>query len=60
MDHELVLENSNSAAIYTLLNAIIYLKAMKYLNSSLRHLLSRPGTYDKGAEKFGSNAVLWL
>ena len=44
MDHELVLENSNSAAIYTLSNAIIYLKAIECLNSRLRHLLSGPGT----------------
>ena len=36
MDHDLVLENSSSAAVYTLSNNIIYLKALKYLNIRLR------------------------
>ena len=35
-DHDLVLENSSSAAVYTLPNTIIYLKALKYLNIRLR------------------------
>ena len=38
MDHELVRENSSSAAVYTLLNAIIYLRAIKYLNIRLRQI----------------------
>ena len=38
MDHELVLENSSLAAAYTLLNTIIYLKAMKYLNIRQRQI----------------------
>ena len=40
IEHELVLENSSSAAVNTLLNTIIYLKAAKYLNIRLRHLLN--------------------
>ena len=36
MDHELVLENSSSNAVNTLLNTIIYLKAIKYLDIRLR------------------------
>ena len=32
MDHNLVLENSSSGAVYTLPNTIIYLSAMKYLD----------------------------
>ena len=35
MDHDLVLENSSSAAVYTLPNTMIYLKAIKYLNFRL-------------------------
>ena len=38
MDHELVLENSSLIAVYTLLNTIIYLKAIKYLNIRLRQI----------------------
>ena len=38
MDHKLILENSNSAAVYTLLNKIIYLKAIKYLIIRLRQI----------------------
>ena len=38
MNHELVIENSSSAAAYTLPNTIIYLKAIKYLNISLRQI----------------------
>ena len=38
MEHELVLENSNSAAVYTLPNSIIYLNAIRYLNSRLRQI----------------------
>ena len=38
MDHDLVLENSSSAAAYTLPNTIIYLKALKYLNTRLREI----------------------
>ena len=35
MDHELVLQNSSSAAVInTLLNTIIYLKLVKYLNKN--------------------------
>ena len=30
MDHELFLEKSSSAAVYTLLNTFIYLKALNY------------------------------
>ena len=33
MDHKLVLENPNPPAGYTLPNTIMYLKAIKYLNS---------------------------
>ena len=35
MDQELVLENSSSAAVNTLPNTTIYLKAVKYLNIRL-------------------------
>ena len=38
MDHEIVLENSSSAAVYTLRNTIIYFKAVKYLNIRLREI----------------------
>ena len=38
MDHKLVLESSSSAAVYTLLNTIIYLKVIKYLNIRLRQI----------------------
>ena len=38
MDHELVLENSNSAIVYTLQNTIINLKAIKYLNITQRQI----------------------
>ena len=38
MDDELVLENSSSAAVYTLPNAIIYLKAIKYWNTALSRI----------------------
>ena len=44
MDHKLVLENSSSAAVYTLSNTIIFLKTIKYLNIKLVHILNRPGT----------------
>ena len=50
MDHEVVPENSSSAAVYTLPNTIIYLKAVKYLNIRMRHLLNKPGTYNMGAK----------
>ena len=33
MDDEIVLENSSSAAVDTLPNTIIYLKAVKYLKN---------------------------
>ena len=36
MDYELVLENTSLAALNTLPNTIIYLKALKYLNIRLR------------------------
>ena len=38
MDHEIVkiLENSGLFAVYTLLNTIIYLKAVKYLKPAFR------------------------
>ena len=36
MDHELV--NPSQAAVYTLLNTIIYLKVVKYLNIRLRQI----------------------
>ena len=38
MDHQLVLENSSLAAVYTLPNTIIYLKAIKYLTIRLRQI----------------------
>ena len=38
MDHEIIRENSNSAAFYTLPNTIIYLKVVKYSNSRLRQV----------------------
>ena len=38
MDHKLILENSSSAAVYTLPNTIIYLKVEKYLNITLRRI----------------------
>ena len=38
MDHELVLENPSLAAANTLLNTIIYLKAINYLNIRLRQI----------------------
>ena len=41
MDHEVVFENSSSAAVNTLLNTIIYLKAVKYLNIRLRQIYQK-------------------
>ena len=38
IDHKLVLESSSSAAVNTLPNTIIYLKAVKYLNFWLRQI----------------------
>ena len=38
IDHKLFLENSNSAAVNTILNTVIYLKAVKYLNIRLRQI----------------------
>ena len=38
MDHGNVLGNPNSAAVYTLPNTIIYLKAIKYLNIRLTQI----------------------
>ena len=38
MDHKLVPEYSSSAAVNKLPNAIIYLKAEKYLNIRLRQI----------------------
>ena len=38
MEHKPVLENSSSAAVNTLLNAIIYLKVIKYLNIRMRQI----------------------
>ena len=38
MDHELVLENPSLAAVNTLLNTIIYLKAINYLNIRLMQI----------------------
>ena len=38
MDHDLVLENSSSAAVCTLLNTIFFLKAIKDLNIRLRSI----------------------
>ena len=58
MDLELVLENSNSAAVHALLNTIIYLKATKDLNSRQTDLLNGPGTLDNGAKDWELNAVL--
>ena len=40
MNHELVFETSSSATANTLLNTIIYLKIIKYLNISLRQIYS--------------------
>ena len=43
MDHERVTENSSSAAVYTLPNTIIYLKAVKYLKYPTKtDLLNEP------------------
>ena len=42
MDLKFVLDNSSSAAVNTLSNMMIYLKAIKYLISDL-DLLNRPG-----------------
>ena len=44
MDHKLVPENSSSAAVYTLPNTIIYLKAVQYLNIRLIHQLNKTWT----------------
>ena len=49
MDHELVLENSSSAAFYTLPNTIIYLKAVKYLKPAFR-FTKRCLVYDWGTK----------
>ena len=38
MDLKFTLENSRSAAVNTLLNTTIYLKAIKYLNIRLRQI----------------------
>ena len=38
MDHELVPEKSSSAAVYTLMNTIIYLKAVTLLNIMLKQI----------------------
>ena len=38
MDHKLVAKNSSSAVAYTLPTAMIYLKAVKYLNIVLRQI----------------------
>ena len=38
LDYKLVLENSSSVAVDTLLNTIIYLKTVKYLNIRLRQI----------------------
>ena len=38
MDHELILVNSSSADVNTLPNTIIYLKAVKYSNITLRQI----------------------
>ena len=50
MDHELVQENSNSPAVYTLSNTIVYLKAIEYLNIRQADLLNGPGTVMKGVQ----------
>ena len=54
MNPELVLENSSPAAVYTLPNTIIYLKAIKCLNirTDLELMIK--------ARKIGDQAVLWL
>ena len=39
MDQDLVLENSGSAAVYTLPNSIIYLKALNYLHVRPRQII---------------------
>ena len=44
MNHELVLENSSSAPVYTLQNAITYFKAVKYWVSDWDSLLNGLGT----------------
>ena len=49
MDHDLVLENSSSAAFYTLPNTIIYLKAVKYLKPAFR-FTKRCLVYDWGTK----------
>ena len=40
MDHELVLENCSSVAVYTLPNSITYLKVVKYLNVGLSTVIT--------------------
>ena len=46
MDHKLILENSNSAAVDTLSNTIICLKAVKYFKYQTEtDLLNGPATY---------------
>ena len=56
MDHELVLENSSSAAVYTLLNTIIYLKSQSIWISDWSRSIKR--TLNLGSKDGGSNSVL--
>ena len=56
MNPELVLENSSPAAVYTLPNTIIYLKAIKCLNIRLSQ--NGPGTNNKGAKDWRSSCTM--
>ena len=52
MDHKLILENSSSNAVNTQLNAIIFLKAVKYVNIRLRQIycIKQTWNFSKGVK----------
>ena len=56
MEHEIVLENSNSDAVCTLLNIITYLKVVRLRQIYQRNLELKIRRANDG----GLNAVLWL
>ena len=62
MDHKLILENSSSNAVNTQLNAIIFLKAVKYVNIRLRQIYCIKQTWNlsKGVKDWVWNGLLWL
>ena len=61
MDHKLILENSNSAAaVDTLSNTIICLKAVKYFKYQIETDLLNGLQLMVGEKDKGSNVVLWL